>query len=357
MIIYNIGFGRSFSEISDELHLENPTYLRDFHNENCPLIERCEGDLIEGTRVFIPTKEQIAEINRNIRENNESYYDFPSDKKFPFAYDLWNGIYETSQTSYLNDKVTAIYEQKIRLELEYIKDHNYYFQFTAFDFRKNGENSETKVSTLSKMCIKSIYPIRFIINSEGKMMNIELIKKPEQILSELENIKHYFTDDHAFHYVEKMKSLIQDPEEIVLKLSKSLLITFFFGSFYRAKLGEWTNSLLYHDFSPWIFDADAIRFEFKNVLCPKEGIDDYLIKIQQKGISCDHRSLEDLYMGCEYDENISLNEKSIDCEQFAEYIFNRKEFSLQRIEAYFQHFTSEDNVKETFLLEKIGDNN
>ena len=54
---------------------------------------------------------------------------------------------------------------------------------------------------------------------------------------------------------------------------------------------------------------------------------------------------------------IPLNENSIDCEQFAEYIFNRKEFSLQRIEAYFQHFTFENKVKETFLLEKIGDNN
>ncbi|CAA7195195.1 hypothetical protein [Chryseobacterium potabilaquae] len=357
MIIYNVELGRRFSEISDELHLENPRYLRDFHNENCPLMERYEGDMIEGPRVFIPTKEQIIEINQNIRENNESYYDFPYNGKFSFAYDLWEGTYQISQTTYSNDKVTAIYEQKIRLELEYIKDHNYYFQFTAFDFRKDGGNSETKASTLSKMCIKSIYPIRFIINSEGKIMNIELIKKPEQILSELENIKHYFTDDHAFHYVEKMKSLIQNPEEIVLKLGKSLLITFLFGSFYRAKLGEWTNSLLYHDFSPWIFDADAIRFEFENILCPKEGIDDHLIKIHQKGVCCDHRSLEDLYTGCEYDENIPLNENSIDCEQFAEYIFNRKEFSLQRIEAYFQHFTFENKVKETFLLEKIGDNN
>ncbi|WP_262887733.1 hypothetical protein [Chryseobacterium potabilaquae] len=32
-------------------------------------------------------------------------------------------------------------------------------------------------------------------------------------------------------------------------------------------------------------------------------------------------------------------------------------YSLQRIEAYFQHFTFENKVKETFLLEKIGDNN
>lgn len=45
-MIYNVKPGQNLAEICDEIHLENPDYLRDFHNKNCPLTEYIEGILL-----------------------------------------------------------------------------------------------------------------------------------------------------------------------------------------------------------------------------------------------------------------------------------------------------------------------
>lgn len=356
-MIYNTKFGQTLAQICDEIHLENPDYLRDFHNKNCPLPECFESDAFKGARVFIPNKQGIEDLNRKIRANNESFYDFPEKGQFPFAYDLWDGTYQISQTTYLNDEIISSNRHTVRLQLEEVKDNCFYFRFTAFDFKKNNEISEGKASTLARMGIDSMYPIRIVVNSEGEISAIELIKNSGHISSELQAIKQFFTDDFSSDYIEKMKEIVENPKKRLQKFGNTLLSTFLFGSFYRVKLGIWTTSPIYYDVYPWIFDAAAIRFELQNTLCPKENFNDEWIKIKQKGICYDHRSLESLYRDSEWEEHIPLNEKSIDCEHFAEYIFRRSNYSLQRIEAVFRNFIHDNIEKEIFLLERIADHN
>lgn len=357
MMINLVNPDQTLAELCDELHIENPDYLRDFLNKNCHPTERIKENSIGGKRILIPDKQQIAEINHEIRKNNESFYDFPVGGKFPFAFNLWAGTYIVSQTTYLNDEIKNVYEQTIRLDFEAIKNTNYHFQFTAFDFMKNGETSDSKASTLSEMCIETIYPIRITINFQGEIIDAELTKKPKQIFSELEKVKEFFTDDYAFSYIEKMKKILEDPKEVFRKFTNTLLNNFLFGSFYQAKLRVWTTSQAYNDFYHWISDAQPICFELQNILCPKENLDDEFIKIRQKGVCSDDRSLEELYLAdSEYEKDIPLNENSIDCEHSAEYIFNRKDFSLQKIETIFQLFNHENIEKEVFLLERVTDN-
>ncbi|WP_407480973.1 hypothetical protein [Elizabethkingia meningoseptica] len=354
-MIYNAKPGQTLAEICDGIRLENPNYLKDFHNKNCSFLDYIEGDISSTTRLSVPSTKQVEQMNQKIRENNESFYDFPSDGRFPFAYDLWDGIYHITQKTYLNDELLYNYGQTIQLKFEFKKDNCFYFQFSAFDFKKNDENSDNKISTLAKMCMKVIYPIRLIINSNGGIQKIELTKEPTQISSELEVIKQFFTDKHASEYIEKMKKIINDPKEISIKFGKTLIHSFLFGSFYGAKLNKWTSSQIYHDSYPYLQGAHSIHFELQNTLCPKETLDDEILKIKQKGICTDYRSLEELY-STNYDEQSNWNEKSIDCEHYAEYSFNRKNFSLQRIEAIFRNYAQESSDKEIFLLEKITDN-
>lgn len=357
-MIYNAKPGQTLAEICDGIRLENPNYLRDFHNKNCSLLDYIEGDISNTTKFLIPSAKQVEQMNQKIRENNESFYDFPPDGQFPFAYDLWNGIYQITQTAYLNDEITYSYGQKIQLNFELKKNNCFYFHFSAFDFKKNDENSDNKISTLAKMCMNVIYPIRLIINSNGRIQNIELTKEPAQIISELEAIKQFFTDNQASEYIEKMKKIINDPKEISIKFGKTLFNSFLFGSFYGTKFNKWTSSQIYHDSYPYIQDVHSIHFELQNILCPKETLDDGILKIKQKGICSDYRSLEELYStNYNNDEQSNWNENSIDCEHYAEYSFNRKNFSLQKIEAIFRNYAQESADKEIFLLEKMTNNN
>lgn len=93
---------------------------------------------------------------------------------------LWEGEYQMSQVSFSNDETQDTYEKKIRLSLEVITENNYHFLYSEFDYLKNGEDSDTKVSNLSKKCMEIIYPVCFIVSLEGKIQKIELIKSVQQ---------------------------------------------------------------------------------------------------------------------------------------------------------------------------------
>lgn len=357
MIIYYTQSGQSLADLCNEIQLENPEYLRDYHNQNCSLSERLNGDIVQGMKLYIPSSPEILELNKQIRDNNQSFYDFPAKGKFPFDFKLWEGTYQITQTTYSDDIILSKYENKVRLDLEGIKNGYYHFLFSAFDFRKNEDISDSKVDTLAKMCIEVIYPIRYSIDPEGKLIDIMLTKKTEDIVSELDSIKKFFSDQYSSDYIEKMKGIVEKSEIISQKFKNTLFNSFMFGAFYRTQLGNWVTSNVYYDFYPWIFDAQPIRFEFQNILLSKDIVEDERVKIQQKGISIDSRNLEGLhFIDSKFDQKTDIEKKPIDCEHFAEYFFNRENLSLYKIEARFEYFGDENIKREDFLLERITDN-
>ncbi|WP_185290888.1 hypothetical protein [Chryseobacterium lactis] len=355
-MIYYVKSGQSLADLCDQLHIENVKYLKDYHNQNCSLSDRFEGDIIPGMKMYIPSSQEIHEINKKIREENKSFYDFPANGRFSFDFKLWEGNYQITQTTYSDDIILAKYENKVRLEFEGIKNGYYHFLFSAFDFRKNEDTSDAKVDTLAKMCIEVIYPIRYIIDFEGKFIDIVLTKKTEDIVSELDSIKKFFPDQYSSDYIEKMKGIVGSSEIISQKFKNTLFNSFMFGAFYRIKLENWVTSNVYYDSYPWIY-VQPIRFEFQNILLSKDIVDDERVKIQQKGISIDSRTLEGLhFIDSKFDKKTDIEKKPIDCEHFAEYLFNRKDLSLYKIEARFQCFGYENIEREDFLLERITDN-
>lgn len=357
MMIYYTKSGQSLADLCNELQIENPEYLKEYHNQNCSLTERWEGDIVPGMKLYIPLAQEIREINKRIRNENQSLYDFPAKGRFPFDFKLWAGTYQIIQTTYSDDTILAKYENTIRLNFEGMQNGYYHFLFSAFDFRKNEEDSDTKMNSLARMCMAVVYPIRYSIDIEGKIIDIVLAKTTEEIVSELETIKNFFPDHYSSDYVERMKAVVGNSETISKKFKDTLLNTFMFGAFYRTALGSWTISEVYDDFWPWIFDAQPIRFEFQNILLPKDIVDDGRVRIQQKGISSDHRNLEDLFFeDFPLDSKKTTAKKPIDCEHFAEYFFNKQNLSLYKIEARFQYFEHENSQREEFFIERMTDN-
>ncbi|UHO37079.1 hypothetical protein H5J24_15090 [Chryseobacterium capnotolerans] len=357
MIIYYVKEGQSLVDLCHEIQLENPEYLKEYNNQHCSFSERFDGDIVQGMKLYIPSSSEILELNKKIRDHNQSFYDFPTKGKFPFDFKLWEGTYQITQTTYSDDTILAKYENKVRLDLEGIKNGYYHFLFSVFDFRKNEDASDTKMGTLAKMCIEAIYPIRYGIDPEGKLIDIVLTKKTEDIVSELNSIKNFFPDQYSSDYIEKMKGIIENSEILSQKFRSTLFSFFMFGTLYRTKLGNWTDSNVYYDFCPWIFDAQPIRFEFQNTLMAKDIVDDERVRLQQKGISSDSRNLEDLYFtDSRFDDKTDIGKKPIDCEHFAEYFFNRENLLLYKIEAEFQYFGHENIQREDFLLERITNN-
>lgn len=265
---------------------------------------------------------------------------------------LWEGEYIVSQVSYLNDENQDTYEKKIRLILETVTDSSYNFLYSEFDFQKNGEVSDSKASTLSKMCMEIIYPLRFIVDFQGQLQKIELSKNAQQISTEIDEIKEFFEDEFSSDYIEKLKKIIGNPKEFSEKFEKTLLNSFLFNPIYKQSFDSNKTNPTYNGFYLWISNANPILFEIQNTISDDENSEQETIKIIQKGISIDYRTNEELYY-LDF-EKLPAKEDSIDCEFIAEYIFNKENKSLQRIEATFQNFIDDNIEKEIFLLERIS---
>ena len=267
---------------------------------------------------------------------------------------LWQGEYQFSHANYLNEEIKDIYKKKIKITFEDFKNTNYCFLYSEFNFEKNGEESDSKASTLSKMCMESMYPIKIILDSRGLIMDIEFTKSTQQISSELDEIKLFFEDDFSFDYIERMKKEVQNPKEMLNKFRKTLIFSFLFSSVFSKKLDNDTENSIYESFYPWISNANPILFEIHNSISDIENSDGEFIKIKQKGISIDYRTYEELYYKEFENEEFPIpDNKSIDCEFDAEYTIKKEKKSLQRIEATFQNYVEENIEKEIFLLERL----
>lgn len=258
------------------------------------------------------------------------------------------GTFKVVQSSYQGDKLLNTYEKKIQLDFDSI-DNNLCFRYSEYDFKKNEQSSDTKASKLNEMFMKVIYPIAIKFNIHSKNITTEIIKSKNQISSELDEIKKFFTDDYTSQYIKELEQTIKDPHEVSQKFGKTLSMSFLFKFFFNIQ-----NSDYYTSSYQWITNANSINFELHNTVEENVNEEDKYLKIQQKGVSIDSRSLEEIYYTeLEYDENQTPSDNPIDCEHDVEYSFDKEKYLLQKVEATFQNFVNEDIEKETFLLERI----
>lgn len=351
MITYIALPNDSLEKIASDLKIENPIYLREFHNTHCAKHERFFDDLRTGQSLLLPFGNEIKELNKKIIENGDSLYYHPPQGKIPFPIDLLKGKYTINHQKFLNDALLTDYEYKIDLNYIQFDNSEHIFSLQMYGFKKEGIESDTKMSSLAKACVEILYPLQIIINEETEIKDIRLTSPENLIKDHLETLKSYFTDEYSSSYINQMKSVIENKKILLENLKNTLPVHFLTGTFYRAIYGDWTDSQIYYDFVPWITNASPIRFELRNTIQPKEN--DAVLKIIQSGRSSDNRSMDQLYSKSSiFDPKAPLTENAVNCDYFSEYSFNRTDLSFQKIEAAFNIYIDDITEKEIFTMEK-----
>lgn len=351
MITYITLPNDSLEKISSELKIENPIYLREFHNIHCAKHERFFGDLRTGQSLLLPFGNEIKELNKKINENGDSLYYNPPQGKIPFPIDLLKGKYTINHQKFLNDALLTDYEYQIELNYIQFDDAEHIFSLQMYDFKKEGIESDTKMSSLAKACVEILYPLQIVINKDAEIKDIRLTSPVNLIKDHLETLKSYFTDEYSISYINQMNWVAENKKVLLESLKNTLPVHFLTGAFYRAIYRDWADSQTYHDFVPWITNASPIRFELQNTIQPKEN--GAVLKIIQRGRSLDNRSMDQLYSkSFIFDTKAPLTENAVDCSHFAEYSFNRTNLSFQKIEAAFNIYIDDVTEKEIFTMEK-----
>ncbi len=351
MITYITLPGDTLEKLSDDLKIENPKYIKEFHNTHCPKHERFQDDLKPGQHLLLPFGNEITTLNNKIIENGDSLYYHPPHGKIPFQIPLLNGKYKINHQRFRDEESLTNYQYEIDLSYIHFEDTHHIFSIQMSDFKKEGTERDTKISSLAKACVEILYPLEILLDKEGEIKDIQLTKPGNLIKDNLQTLKSYFTDSYSNTYINQMKLITDDKKMLLENLKNTLCVHFLTNSFYKALYGEWTDSKVYHDFFPWLSNASPIRFQFQNTIEPKK--DDALLKIIQQGNSSDYRSIDELYYKSTiYNEQMPLTKNSVDCNHFAEYNFNRVDLSIQKIEALFHLYVDDVVEKEIFSMEK-----
>lgn len=350
MIIYLALPGDTLEKISSDLKIENPVYIREFHNQHCAKHERFYTDVKPGQSLLLPFGNEIKELNKKIIENRDSLYYHPLHGKIPFQIPLLKGTYKINHQKFLDDELLTDYQYQIDLNYIKFEDSHHIFSFRMSDFKKEGKESDTKISNLAKACIEIVYPLELLLNEKGALENVRLTHSENSIKDQLEALKSYFTDPYSHSYINQMKLMMIEEKNLLENLKNTLPIYFLAGSFYRATYGDWTDSQTYHDFLPWLANASPIRFQLINKIIPKE--DNSTLKVTQSGSSSDHRDLNQLYSKSFYDDTTLPAKNTVSCAHFSEYSFNRTDISIQKIEAVFKLLIDDVTEKEVFSMEK-----
>ena len=355
MITYMTLPGDTLEKIASDLKVENPVYLKEFHNTCCARHDRLTEpvQLNAGMLLHIPFGDDIKKLNRKISENGDSLYYHPPYGKIPFKIALLEGSYTIRHQKYLDS--TLLNNYSYQTELKYLKSEKdqHFFTVKIFGSMKDGHESDSKISSLAKACAAIIFPLEIRTNETGKLISAEFCRPETAVKNELELLKKYFTDQWSASYIDQMKKKAEDKTGILENIRHMLPVHFLFGSFYKAKYGDWTDSGIYHEFFPWLTNASPIRFELYNRILPKEPDTHEVLKIIQKGTSCDYRNLDQLYdTQHEYHESLSLHEHSVVCRHEAEYSVNRDDMEVQKITGNFEIRIGNVTEKEVFTLEK-----
>lgn len=354
MITYMTLPGDTLEKIAADLKVENPNYLKDFHNKHCAVYDRLAEPvkLNPGMLLLIPFGDEIIKLNREINENGDSLYYHPPHGKIPYPTPLLSGVYAITHQKLENGNVQTNYSYQTELKYLRAEQDDHFFSLQIFGSHKNGAESDSKMSSLSKATAAILFPVEIRVDKTGKITEAKFFHSETVIKNELDALKKYFTDDLSASYIDHLKKVAGDKHQILKSIRNTLPAQFLFGSFYRAKYKEWTDSDVYHEFIPWLSTGSAIRFELYNRILPKDKDND-LLKIKQFGNSCDYRNLNQLYdKDYEYQERSPVNSYSVACRHEAEYTFSLTSLMLQKVAAQFEIQIGDITEQDIFIIEK-----
>ncbi|MGE8553958.1 MAG: hypothetical protein ACN6OB_08470 [Chryseobacterium jejuense] len=354
MITYMTLPGDTLEKIASDLKVENPTYLKDFHNKHCAVYDRLAEPvkMTPGTLLFIPFGDEINKLNQEINKNGDSLYYHPPHGKIPYPIPLLSGIYTITHQKLENGTVQTSYSYQTELKYLRAEQDDYFFSLQIFGSHKNGTESDSKMSSLSKATSAILFPIEIRVSKTGKITETKFFHSETVIKSELDALKKYFTDDLSASYIDHLKKMTENNYQVLRSIRNTLPVQFLFGSFYRAKYKDWTDSDIYHEFIPWLSTASPIRFELNNRIFPKDKEND-IVKIRQFGNSCDYRNLNQLYdKDYEYHEQSPINSYSVACRHEAEYTLNLTSLMVQKVTAQFEIQIGDVTEQDIFTIEK-----
>jgi hypothetical protein len=228
MIVHFILSGETLESISEEINLENPKYLKEFHNTHCAREDLIHDKLVPRKKLLIPDLNKIREYN----SKNDAPFKHPKlNPEIPFNPENFSKIY-----SIINTEIEENELEKRSNILSYTVSVKWIRREGAFHFFhlfKNNFSDEhgSMMADLASQSIRSLNPIEVKTDHNGEIVNVKLT---QETISNFEKIKErlsdLFSDKYAKIYLDEFEFAILNKELFNSRMKEDVFIKSYFAS-------------------------------------------------------------------------------------------------------------------------------
>ncbi len=227
MIVHFILHGETLESIAEDIKLENPLYLKEYHNRRCAREDVIVDRLVPGKRLLIPADSDIAQYNLR----NDAPFKSPDrNPKIPFQPQQLNRKYSVGivEKAYGEQEVSqqAVFYD-VLLQWMGFEEGYHLFQYSKLSFynRKDGI-----LGDLAEDCIKSLNPIEIKTDPRGKMTGIRMSPEVSNRFKEIKDrLLDLYPGPYAKTYIEEFAYAVQNPEIFNERMQDDIFIKTYFA--------------------------------------------------------------------------------------------------------------------------------
>lgn len=228
MTVHFILSGETLESISEEINLENPKYLKEFHNTHCAREDFIHDNLIPRKKLLIPDIHKIKEYNSL---NDADFKDPKLNPEIPFNPENFAKIFtvecKESEENELEEKINTL---SYTVSVKWLRKEENYHIFHLF---KNNfsEESGSMMADLASESIRSLNPVEVKTDDKGRLINISL---PQETIDNFRKIKErltdLFPDRYAAIYLEEFQRAALNPSVFHNRMKEDIFIKNYFAS-------------------------------------------------------------------------------------------------------------------------------
>ncbi|MDN3694157.1 LysM peptidoglycan-binding domain-containing protein [Chryseobacterium tructae] len=326
---YKVRNGDSLTSIASRLGITGED-LKSFHNSHCQKMDRIWFDnLNEVKSVFVPlhiqTEKQKDQKRKEILPHSQI-----SDSFLAKAYKVSETFESPFQTS-----LTVDYD----VNLEVHKDRNtthYKVSYSQDHFITNGNLPDDKMSDLSISCMKSIMPIDFVLNEQGKIIGFADHKKIiTTFTDQRKDLDEFFIGEFSKTYLDTFEKNIAEEPFFLQQFQGTLLFQTLFPKMdWFHKNADWTES--------FYFLQNSFSVQCHMEIEQKDEDQDHITTVLT-GNSTEFYSLQELKTGTKY--NVPI-EDHVTGHIIIEYTTHKKNKSLLQASASTKLWRGEEFIQQ-----------
>ncbi|KQR94395.1 hypothetical protein ASG01_00460 [Chryseobacterium sp. Leaf180] len=289
ILIYDVQSGETLDTIGQKVGMTGDQ-LKEFHNANCEKMDKLWFNNLVGVRQIIIPKEY-----KNPEEVRKE-----KAKELPPA-SVTRDFYAKKYN--IKESFSGLTENTF--ELEYSVDVNFrnkennlpeeIAEVRCYDFKKNDNTPDDKMSSVALACMESIYPIAFLVPMQGKISGIYLFEDlKKRFDNKRPDLEDFYVGEVYQKYLNKFNQSLSNEEFTVKQLSSTLLYQLLFPKMeWFHKTGNWTEAFYL------IQNSFKIKCEMS---AEYDHTDSEMVQTFIRGNISDPLSLQELLRGVRFDK-------------------------------------------------------